>query len=167
MNTATKIFTRLVLLFTVALLSGCYGYTRFYPVQGPLATQTPVPVLTAKLGLPAKFFFAPALRTYSGNISLALPDGEICKGRWDEVTTPPVNPLQSEWDSIYGKGFYLSHVLGTHQYAQATLRGTRGTVITVQMYAPETEEEPGKVESGPLRGVAKDNQGNLYKVEQY
>lgn len=119
--------------------------------------QTPVPVLEAKLDLPLKLLLAPVPgHTYSGNISLALPDGEVCKGRWDEVTTPPVSPLQSEWDSVYGKGFYLSRVLGA-QYLQATLRGSRGTILRAEMYARR----------GPARGVAEDNHGNLYKVAQY
>lgn len=78
-----------------------------------------------------------------------------------------MSPLQSEWDSIYGKGFYVAHVLGARLYAQATLRGNRGTVVDVEMYRSVTEDDPGHEERGPVRGVAQDNHGNTYKIAEF
>jgi hypothetical protein len=140
-----------------SLMCGCVYHAQFYPVQGPLAMQTPVPVARARLTGPFM----------SGSLSLTLPDGEVCKGHWANSKTPPVSPLQSEWDYVYGKGFYVAHVLGAHLYAQATLRGNRGTVVDVEMYRSETSGDPGHDERGPVRGVAQDNRGNTYKIAQF
>ena len=140
-----------------SLMGGCVYHAKFYPVQGPLAEQSPVPVALAKFTGPFS----------SGNLSLTLPDGEVCKGRWHATSTPANSPLQSAWDSTYGKGFYVAHVLGAHLYAQATIRGNRGTVLNVEMYRSETTENTADVERGPVRGVAQDNRGNTYKVAQF
>lgn len=165
MNARTKGFSRVWLAFgCMMLMSGCYGIVRFYPVQGPLMMQTPVPVSRAKITGGAGSIFGVAM---SGNITVTLQNGEVCKGRWELVTTPPESPLQLEWDSIYGKGFYVSHVLGSDDYAQATLRGSGGTVLNAEMYSAETLEPSGKREQSPLQGVAKDNHGNIFKIAAF
>lgn len=64
-------------LLAVSMMSGCVYHARFYPVQGPLAMQTPVPVARARLTGPFM----------SGSISLTLPDGEVCKGHWANAKT--------------------------------------------------------------------------------
>jgi hypothetical protein len=138
-------------------MCGCVYHARFYPVRGPLAMQTPIPVPRAKLTGPFN----------SGSISLTLPDGEVCKGRWHAASAPASNSLQSAWDSVYGQGFYVAHVLGARYYAEATLRGNRGTVLNVEMYRSETSDDPGHDERGPVLGVARDNHGNTFKISQY
>lgn len=144
-------------LLSASLMSGCVYHAKFYPVRGPLAKKTPIPVLRARFTGPFS----------SGSISLTLPDGEVCKGRWHAASTPANSPLQSVWDSIYGQGFYVAHVLGAHYYAQATLRENRGTILNVEMYRSETSDNPGHEERGPVRGVARDNQGNTYKIARF
>lgn len=134
MGTSLKKVGRLCLaVLSASLMCGCVYHARFYPVKGPLAEETPVPVPRARLTGPLN----------SGSISLTLPDGEVCKGRWQAASTPASSPLQSVWDSVYGKGFYVAHVLGARYYAQATLRGSRGTVLKVEMYRSETSDDPG------------------------
>jgi lysozyme family protein len=155
--------SRLVLLLMcVSTLSGC-ATARFYPVQGPLSTQTPVPVYVAKLSGAFN----------SGNFSVVLGDGEVCKGRWAKVPRPktsndvttttavPANNLSAEWDTVYGTGFYLAHVLGARLYARAVLTGNRGTVLNVELYKPDKVEN---TTVAAIKGVAKDNKGNIYKV---
>lgn len=145
-----------LLLFTASLMSGCYvrSTARFYPVQGPLSAQTPVPVATAH--------FTGAFR--SGDMSLSLNDGESFKGKWRQTSTTPGDPMASAWDAVYGQGFFVSHVLGASIYAQAVLTGNRGTKLSVEMYRTQADD-PGRL--GVLRGVAKDDKGNIYKIASF
>jgi hypothetical protein len=151
-----------VLLLGISIMLGCSHKYRFYPVQGPLSAQTPLPVLVAKLT--GSFPFT------SGNISVVLGDGEVCKGHWAQVprvkvpkganttSAPDSNGMSTVWDTVYGSGFYGSHVLGSTN-AQAAASGDRGTVLNVEMYAmPEGDKNI------IVKGIAKDNKGNIYKV---
>jgi hypothetical protein len=150
-------------LLGVSILSGCRATGRLYPVQGPLSAQTPMPVLLAKL-----------TGTFnSGSLSVVLADGEVCKGPWATVphvqvpksattsNVAPPNSMSSAWDTVYGSGFYVSHVLGTRLYVQAVIPGNRGTILDVEMYRSE-EKEANSVSA--IRGVAKDNKDNIYKL---
>jgi hypothetical protein len=151
------------ILIGVSLLSACGATGHFYPVQGPLAGQTPVPVLTAK----ASGIFN------SGSISVLLADGENCKGRWEvgqavpqptysSVQSAPPASLADVWDAVYGQGFYVSHVLGS-SFAHGTAHGDRGTVLYIEMYrvSPHPHDTAAPA---VIRGVAKDTLGNIYKV---
>jgi hypothetical protein len=152
-----------LLLLCLPVLSGCTATARLYPVQGPLAAQTPSPVYVAKMtdGL------------HAGNFSAVLSDGEVCKGRWEIVARPktsgaPVSAndtakpnLASEWDIVYGPGYYVAHVLGSRLYGRAVVSGDRGTVLNVEIYKPDTSKD-ATVSS--IKGVAKDNNSNIYKV---
>lgn len=152
------------LLLAISTMLGCTHNARLYPVQGPLSAQTPLPVLVAKI----------TGAVTPGNISVVLSDGEVCKGRWAVVhpvkvpkgantaTAPATNGMQSVWDTVYGSGFYVSHVLGTRYYAQAVASGDRGTVLNVEMYRPGGEPEGKRVSA--IKGVAKDNKDNIYKL---
>jgi hypothetical protein len=153
-----------VLLLGISITLGCSHSARLYPVQGPLSAQTPLPVLVAKI----TGAFTP------GDISVVLSDGEKCKGRWAMVpraqvpkgantaSAPTTNGMSSVWDTVYGSGFYVAHVLGTRLYAQAVVTGNQGTVLNVEMYKPEGEHEGNPVSA--VKGVAKDNKDNIYKL---
>jgi hypothetical protein len=148
------------LLLGISIMLGCSHTYRFYPVQGPLSAQTPLPVLVAKL----------TGAISSGNISVVLSDGEVCKGQWAEVprakvpkgantaSAPEANGMSSVWDTVYGSGFYVSQVLGSTN-ARAVASGDRGTILNVELHAtPEGEK------TLIIKGIAKDNKGNIYKV---
>jgi hypothetical protein len=151
-----------LVLLAISTMLGCATLTgRFYPVQGPLAAQTPAPVLIAKI----KGHFTP------GDIFVTMPDGEVCKGRWTIVkpaqlpkgattANAPTNAMQPVWDSIYGPGYYVSHVLGTRYYAQTAVTGNRGTTLNVEMVSQPGEREG----SSNIKGVAKDSRDNIYKL---
>jgi len=127
-----------------------------YPVQGPLAAQTPPPVLTAKFS-----------GTRSGKVSLVQASGESFHGTWEFVTQPFVNAktpgtaasyppqpnLAFAWDAVYGHGYFLAKVLGK-QLKQAVVTGDQGTVLQLEYVSAEIF----------LDGVAVDNKGNIYKV---
>jgi hypothetical protein len=109
----------------------------------------------------------------SGNISVVLSDGEVCKGHWAVVprvqapkgastaTAPATNGMSSVWDTVYGPGFYVSHVLGTRLYVQARVAGDRGALLNVEMYRENVKSDNI---AGAIKGVAKDNQDNIYKI---
>ncbi len=150
-------------LLGVSILMGCRATGRLYPVQGPLSAQTPTPVLLAKL----------TGAFNSGNISVALTDGEVCKGHWATVPRPqaskgaaatgtaPPSEMSPVWDTVYGAGFFVSHVLGKRLYVQTVLTGDRGTVLNVEMYKPDGNAQNTV---GSIQGVAKDNKDNIYKL---
>ena len=139
---------------------GCSHTYRLYPVQGPLAGQTPSLVLFAKI--------TGALQ--SGSISVILNDGEVCNGSWTRVppvqvprdataaNAPATNRMSSEWDTVYGSGFYVAHIVGAKYYFQAVVSGNLGTVLNFEMY---TANGVGALFTN---GVATDNKGNIYKL---
>jgi hypothetical protein len=143
---------RLHLVIAVLAISGLSGcaFARLYPVQGPLAAQTPLPVATAKISGAFE----------SGSISVKLPTGEVCKGHWQTVHSGlSSSGMASVWDTVYGQGFYQAHVLGSVQYAQAIATSAQGTTLTIEMYEPVHTQD-----RLVIKGVAKDNKGNLYKM---
>jgi hypothetical protein len=152
------------ILLAIFTMSGCSHTARLYPVQGPLSAQTPPPVLVGKI----------TGAFNSGDLSVKLSDGEVCTGRWSVVHPPQVakgenaavaqtmTGMPAAWDAAYGQGFYVSHVLGTRLHAQAELAGDRGTVLNVEMY--RSLEEHAEALPASIKGVAKDNKDNIYKV---
>lgn len=140
------------LLLVATLLAGCVIMVpgHLYPVQGPLAATNPQPVYSLTLN-----------GVYdSGTLTATLPDGEKCKGDWSAI--PPGDPnarqMSAVWDSVYGSGFFVAHVLGSRVFAAAVLKGDRGTTLNVQLYDPR----PGDVSA--VVGVATDNSGNQFKL---
>ena len=140
------------------ILSGCSTTATLYPVDGPMSEQQPLPVLTAT---------ADGITGNTGNISLTLPDGEYCKGRWSSIAPMSVGfstatasgtattGMASVWSTVYGSGFSMSNLPGVNK-GEAMMVGDRGTVIQVEFYTG----------SGTANGtgVAKDNKGNIFKV---
>jgi hypothetical protein len=150
------------------LLVACTGraVTRFYPVQGPLAAQTPTPVYVGKV----------AGGRNSGTVVLTGNQGEVFQGRWETIQqpkkssdAPAVAPSDNEmvplWDSIYGNGFYVAHVLGSTLYARASMTGANGDSLKVEFYREEKNNN-GDVNAlrASIKGVAKDSNGNVYKI---
>lgn len=70
--------------------------------------------------------------------------------------------MSAVWDEIYGSGFYVARVLGSRRYAAATAVGNHGTKVYVEIYEPESE--PHETDASRIRGVAKDSNGNIYKI---
>lgn len=138
-------------LLMAAVLAACVTSRtgHLYPVGGPLATQTPLPIYTLKAGgiIPP------------GPMSATLPSGEVCKGTWSFVpqADPSSNRMQGDWDRVYGSGYFVANVLGSKLFAHAVLTGDRGTVLTVEIYKVDKP-------SSPLIGIAEDNNGNVFKL---
>jgi len=151
----------LYLCMGAVLLGGCSATARLYPVQGPLAAQNPPPVFVGKLsdGL------------HSGTLKVSLDNGEVFQGRWAQVERPAksnngvtagaANTLATEWDTVYGPGFYVAHVLGSRLYAKSELTGSHGSVLYAELYKPDKGDEQS---ISSIKGVAKDDKGNIYKI---
>jgi hypothetical protein len=141
-----------MLVSTTALLAGCIVMVpgHLYPVQGSLAAQTPVPIYPVTLSGVLN----------SGTMSATLQNGEVCRGSWAAVSQKDssAGKLSVEWDRIYGDGFFVANILGSPVFARALLTGNQGTTLNVEFYAPI----PGQMLS--VKGIAVDNQGNLFKL---
>src|SRR5437763_2342871 len=94
------------------LLISCHATARLYPVQGPLAAQTPAPVLVGRIW--GAF--------YSGTMTITGLQGEVFQGRGEAVKQPAMStaapaaaPADSDmaprWDSACARRFYVAHVL--------------------------------------------------------
>ncbi len=152
--------TKLAAVFlSVMTLCGCYADMRLYPVQGALAGANPLPVFKAKIS-PVR------------DIAVTLNDGEHFKGTWDSVRhldkvdaassasgKVPKNDMAEVWDAVYGQGYFIAHVLGTYGHARASMKGDKGTMLTVEFFAEGAGGEYSKL----AKGVARDSRGNIYK----
>jgi hypothetical protein len=65
-----------IILFFILVLAGCTTTANLYPVRGPMSEQNPLPVLVAHVD---------GILGNTGNISLTMPDGEVCKGKWSSA----------------------------------------------------------------------------------
>jgi hypothetical protein len=92
------------------------------------------------------------------------------QGRWATMPQPEKstnaaatspNDMAAEWDTVYGSGFYVSHILGARLHAKATLVGNKGTNLNLEMYKSDSNKEET---AAAIKGVAKDDKGNIYKV---
>ena len=127
---------------------------KLYPIQGPLAAQTPQLVFAGQIG-----------RTRFGVVVVKswTVAGEVLKGKSKTVMASSVNALPQAgtiplpqpnlaiaWDTVYGEGFFVAHILGK-KFGQGVFTGSDGTVLQV-----ETLDR--------RNGVAVDNKGNMYKM---
>ena len=130
-----------VLLLCAAVLvsiSGC-ATGHLYPVQGPLSALTPAPVYKVKMG-------------NGDQISATVANGEVCNGTWLDLVQedPTAREMAADWDLVYGKGFFLANVHGNIGIARAILTCTKGTTVNVEFSSTQ--------------GVAKDSNGNVFKL---
>ena len=147
-------------IFFVAAFSGCTTTASFYPVEGPLSRERPVPVIVAE---------ANGISGNSGDIFLTMPDGETCKGKWASAagagasvgfssltgSTIGAKSLFNTYGSIYG--FSAGMNTGTGQNpGQAMLICNRGRVLQMEFVTGAGTKHGF--------GLAKDNRGNVYKV---
>lgn len=144
--------SRLSAILMASLMTGCVSHSvDFYPVQGPLAQQVPLPIIKAK---------AVGVEGNSGPITLTLPGGESCSGRWSSVAPKFAAVSSGSLFSLYGGALFGSSVTtgimpGTNK-GQAFLTCSRGTTI-------ESEFVTG---SGTANGygISRDSAGNVYKM---
>jgi hypothetical protein len=127
-----------LLVLTTVLVSGC-ATGHLYPVQGPLAAQTPPPIYKVKMGT-------------GDSISATLANGEMCHGRWLDVAQgdPTAREMSAEWDLVYGKGFFLANVLGNAAIARTILTCAKDAKVSAEFNSE--------------KGVAKDDKGDVFRL---
>ena len=152
------------LVLSLILVSGMFAGSdsafaqKLYPVQGPLAAQTPQPVFSGHIRRP---MFGPA-PVFLLLKSWTVANGVLLQGKPKTLQASSVNPppngtisfpqsnLAFAWDAVYGEGFFVAHILGK-KFGQGVFTGSQGTVLQV-------ESLDGR------NGVAVDNKGNTYKM---
>jgi hypothetical protein len=149
-----------VLMFWVCIFaaSGSAFAQRLYPVEGPIASQTPQPVFKGHISHPI-FGVSPLFMLLR---SWTVANGEVLQGKPKKVkassvnnpvpsaSAPPQPNLAFAWDAVYGPGYFVGHILGKDM-GQGVFTGKKGTVLQVESLDGE-------------KGVAVDNQGNIYKM---
>lgn len=143
---------KVIFLLAALALTGCAASVpvKMYPTEGPLAKQTPVPVIVAT---------ASGITSNSGPVSFTLPNGAECEGTWSSVAPQFAS---SSWGTVFN-GYGAAAGLGT----------TAGIVPGVnkgQLYAVcgDNTRIDGEFLTGSGTangyGVAKDTNGNVYKL---
>lgn len=133
-----------------ALLGGCSTSVNFYPVEGPMASQKPLPVIVAT---------ADGIAGNTGNMNLTMPNGERCNGKWSSIapqfTASSNASLFSRYGSVAGFATTSGNVPGVNK-GQAFLACTGGTTIEAEFFTG----------SGTANGygVARDSNSNIYKM---
>ncbi len=123
------------------------GAIHLYPVEASSVGQPQRSILSGTI-----IYAGP-----SATISFRLPDGEKLHGPCTFGSAAGVNDdLREPWDSVYGQGDYVAHVVGSPTHCTATLTGSEGTVFHIESY----NETAGT----PLKGIAQDSNGNIYKL---
>jgi hypothetical protein len=141
------------LVLTATMLSAvcaCSTTANLYPVEGPLSEATPTPVLVAKVD---------GITGNTGGFSFAMPSGASCDGRWSSVaptfTTVSAGSLFSQYGAVAGFGTVTGNVPGVNK-GQAFAICSDNTRFDVEFLTG----------SGTANGygVAKDTNGNIYKM---
>jgi hypothetical protein len=144
--------SKMSIIFLAFIIYGCATTTKanFYPVQGPLSKQNPIPIIIADVD---------GITSNTGNITLTLPDGEKCVGKWSSaagvVSGYSTVNLFSKYGYVFGTGTSVSNVPGVNR-GEAVLVGNKGAVMEIEFYTG----------SGTANGwgIAKDNRENIFKV---
>lgn len=131
-------------------LSGCSTTAHLYPVEGTLSKTVPLPEIEAQVN---------GIMGNTGSISLTMPDGEQCSGRWSSaagqtVSAETVN-LWSQYGSVGGTSIKVANQGGVNR-GEAVLKCDKGGLVEAEFYTG----------SGTANGFgkAKDNRGNVFKV---
>jgi hypothetical protein len=143
--------------------AGCYVGVPLRPVQGPSPK--------------ARALMDPRGAFKAGRFYLDLDDiskplfHEECAGQWDPPAPPKrgdtrssdQNDLAATWDVVYGADYYEKTVLNAKLCARGSGKSKRGTTVEAEMCQFE-ERLNGKFQI-KMRGVAKDNNNNVYRIE--
>lgn len=133
------------------LLGGCSTTLDLYPVQGPLSLQRPLP--TAK-GV------ADGIAGNSGKLTITLANGQVCVGRWSSVAPQyagvTTGSLFNTYGAIAGFSSVASGIVPGINRGQAFASCPDGNTIEAEFFTGSGTADG--------YGVAKDGEGNVYKM---
>ena len=139
-----------VAYMTGFMLAGCSTTASFFPVEGPLADLRPVPEIVANVD---------GIAGNTGNISMTMPSGSNCQGRWSSAAGAGVavgaGTLLGQYGTTYGVGYSVSTGSGQNP-GQAFMSCADGRTIAMEFVTG----------AGTANGfgIAKDTEGNIYRV---
>lgn len=143
---------------------GCYHGVALRPIQGPSPKADP-------LMDPRGVFKSGSFYVDLDNLSKPFLHEE-CVGQWDPPAPPKLsgggrtsgaNDLAATWDVVYGAGYYEKTVLNAKVCARGSGKSKHGTTLEAEMCQFE-EQSNGKMQI-KKRGVARDNNNNVYRIE--
>lgn len=152
----------LALPLLIGALSACVTVGApavLFPVAGPVLAHRPAPSYPITVRM--------------GQVSATLPDGQVCQGPLEilDRNDPSSRRMEADWDRLYGRGFFGATFLGTDR-AQAALTGSNGPCLRMEIFDPHPQDpraplagiitDDHALES--FEGIARDEQGNLFKV---
>ena len=113
-----------------------------------MAAQRPLPVISAK---------ADGILGNTGDLSLSLPSGENCTGKWSSAAPQMVatSTLMTQYGGVAGYAVTSGPAPGVNR-GEAFVSCNQGTTMQVEFYTG----------SGTANGygLAKDSLGNVYKL---
>jgi hypothetical protein len=135
-----------------ASLNSCTLTAKAYPVAGPAAKSKAI--------LLAKFTWAGG---GTGKVTVTMPDGEVCEGRYATVVGGIVSPDMAAIGANSSTAIAVSSVsvstgdIRGLQTSRAMLMGDRGTMMEFEGYTSG---------ANPTHGfcVAKDDKGSVWKI---
>jgi hypothetical protein len=148
----------LVTLLFSSFLVACSTSVSLFPISGPYAQAKQMQPIIAK---------ADGIMGNSGKISLTLLSGEVCNGMWSSVAPTSASAnigmasvgvssnMASAWGTAYGTSFSIGNSASVNR-GEAMLVCDKGISIQIEFFTG----------SGTANGygVAKDSNGNIYKV---
>lgn len=129
--------------------NGCAMTATMIPVDGPLSQLRPVPVLQIRVE---------GIMGNSGKLSFAMPDGDLCTGRWSSAAgaglTVGSAGLMSQYGSAYLSGFAIETGTGQNP-GQALAVCGKGRTLQLEFVTG----------AGTAHGygIGKDNDANIYR----
>lgn len=132
------------------LMTACSTSVSMFPAEGPLRKTTPNPVLVAT---------AKNITSNSGKFSVTYPNGDKCIGRWASIAPQMVS---TSWGNLFTQYGTLTGV----SLSNTSLPGiNRGEAIAICESGNRLQVEfyTGSGTANGL-GVAKDEQGNVFKL---
>lgn len=146
-----EIMKQMGLLFVLMIASaGCSTTASFYPVEGPIASRNLTAPLKAKVG---------GVMWNHGTISMEM-NGLTCAGEWSSSagykTSVASGGLISQYGAQYGSGMSFGSNGGQNAGA-GTMMCPDGNLIQIEFVTG------GGSTSG--FGIAKDKQGNVFRVQ--
>lgn len=131
-------------------VSACSTDVSMFPIEGPVTSKRPLPVLVAR---------ADGITGNTGNLTMTLADQQTCSGKWSSAAPQFAAVASTSLFSQYGNAAGLSVIAGNMpgvNRGEAFLTCSRGTTVQAEFYTG----------SGTANGygVAKDSDGNVYKM---
>jgi hypothetical protein len=144
------------------VLSGCHNGAVLHPIQGTS------PKYHAVLDVHGAFDSA----SFSADLDndKGWVRHEECRGQWETAGPPKppadgnalaTNDMTAVWDTVYGERYYEANFSKFKRCARGSGKSKQGTILEAEI-CKLPDEKKGKLTK---RGVARDNKGNIYRLD--